>query len=176
MTKRILNQIFWGAATDNPLGTIFVAICENGLIAIQIGGEMEEFTQGLAVRFGIQPIPSEFQVIPAIRQIEDYLQGIHNSFDIAIHWDVMSPFQQKVQRAVFAIPYGETCTYGQIAAQIGSPLAARAVGYANATNPMPLVLPCHRLIGVDGSLHGYNGGEGIKTKAWLLNLEKENQG
>lgn len=89
---------------------------------------------------------------------------------------MLSPFQQKVQRAVYAIPYGETCSYGQIAGQIEKPRAARAVGRANATNPMPLVLPCHRLVGANGSLRGYGGREGIMTKAWLLDFEKKNRG
>ena len=70
-----------------------------------------------------------------------------------------------------AIPYGETRTYGEIAAQIGTPNAPRAVGRANAANPMPLVIPCHRVIGTDGKLHGYGGAGGLKTKQWLLSME-----
>ncbi len=74
-------------------------------------------------------------------------------------------------QAVYAIPYGETRTYAEIAAQIGRPKAYRAVGRANATNPMPLVIPCHRVIGTDGKLHGYGGGNGLPTKEWLLKME-----
>jgi O-6-methylguanine DNA methyltransferase len=70
-----------------------------------------------------------------------------------------------------AIPYGQTRTYREIAAQIGTPNAPRAVGRANATNPMPLVIPCHRVIGTDGKLHGYGGAGGLKTKRWLLTME-----
>jgi methylated-DNA-[protein]-cysteine S-methyltransferase len=171
--KANIKQLFYGMLSQTPLGAIFVAVSEKGLVAVQIGGEEENFTLRLSSRFGVPLTPSEVQVLPVIHQIEAYLQETRKSFDLPIHWDVMSPFQQKVQRAVYAIPYGETRTYGQIAAQIGSPRAARAVGRANATNPMPLVLPCHRLVGADGSLRGYGGGEGIKTKAWLLDLEKK---
>jgi methylated-DNA-[protein]-cysteine S-methyltransferase len=160
----------------NPLGTIFVAVTDIGLAAVQIGGEQGDFNRSLAARFGLHLTHSEAQAMPIIHQIETYLQGKLKSYDFPIHWGVMSPFQQKSLRTVCQIPYGETRTYGQIADQIGAPRAARAVGRANATNPMPLVIPCHRLVGADGSLRGYGSGEGIKTKAWLLNLEKNNRG
>ena len=172
MVIRDFDQIFLGVSTTTPLGSVFVAVCDHGLIAIQIGDAEGDFTQGLAARFGVPLTPSEFQTAQFVHQIEEYLKGERKFFDFPLHWVVMSPFQQKALRAVYAIPYGETRTYGQIAAQIGAPRAARAVGRANATNPMPLVLPCHRLVGADGRLQGYGGGEGIKTKAWLLNLEK----
>ncbi len=81
---------------------------------------------------------------------------------------MLRPFQQAVLQATYEIPYGETRTYKEIAERIGRPRAARAVGRAEATNPMPLVLPCHRVIGVDGKLHGYGLGEGVKTKEWLV--------
>ena len=176
MLVRELDQIFWGGLGTTPLGAIFAAASDKGLVAVRIGGNEGDFIQGVAARFGITPTKSECQGSAFLHQINAYLQGEIKSFDFPIHWEIMSPFQQKVQRAVFAIPYGETRTYGQIAKQIGSPQAARAVGRANATNPMPLVLPCHRLVGVDGSLRGYGSGEGIKTKRWLLDLEKGKSG
>ena len=86
---------------------------------------------------------------------------------------MLSPFQQAALRATCAIPRGQTCTYAQIAAQIGRPRAARAVGRAEATNPVPLVIPCHRVVGTDGGLHGYGMAEGLKTKEWLLRMERE---
>jgi len=174
--KTRIQKLSIGVLDDTVLGPIWVAVTDMGLVAVQMGGKEENFNQGLAAALGIPLISSEVQVLPIIRQIEAYLQGTRQSFEFPIHWEIMSPFQQKVQQAVYAIPYGETRTYGQIAAQIGSPRAARAVGRANATNPMPLVLPCHRLVGADGSLRGYGGGEGIKTKAWLLDFEKRNRG
>jgi len=81
------------------------------------------------------------------------------------------PSSRAVLQATREIPYGETRTYKEIAERIGRPRAARAVGRAEATNPMPLVLPCHRVIGMDGKLHGYGLAEGVKTKEWLLQME-----
>jgi methylated-DNA-[protein]-cysteine S-methyltransferase len=81
-------------------------------------------------------------------------------------------FQQQVLTFTSLIPYGRTSTYKDIALQVGKMNAARAVGRVEATNPIPLVIPCHRVLGSDGSLHGYGGPGGIKLKAWLLNLEQ----
>jgi O-6-methylguanine DNA methyltransferase len=100
-----------------------------------------------------------------------YLAGQQRTFTFAIDWTVLRPFQQSVLQATYEIPYGETRTYKEIAERIGRPRAARAVGRAEATNPMPLVLPCHRVIGRDGKLHGYGLAEGVKTKEWLLKME-----
>ena len=170
-----MEQIFWGRSDETPLGTVWTAVCDQGLLAVQIEGQEQNFVHKLVARYGMPLGHSEHQVALVIRQIKAYLQGERKNFEIPIHWEVMSSFQKKVLRAVYAIPYGERRTYGQIAVQIGAPLAARAVGRANATNPMPLVIPCHRLVGADGSLRGYGGGQGIKTKAWLLDLEKSHQ-
>ena len=93
---------------------------------------------------------------------------------MSIDWSVLTPFQERALRATYDIPYGRVKTYGEIAQLLGNPRAARAVGRAEATNPMPLVIPCHRVIGSDGGLHGYGAGEGLATKAWLLELESSN--
>ena len=111
------------------------------------------------------------KVQPALAQIGEYLGGRRRSFDLPIDWSVMTPFQQQVLRETVAVQYGQTTTYGELAGRIGRPRAARAVGRAQATNPMPLVIPCHRVLGSDGGLHGYGAGEGLKTKEWLLRLE-----
>ena len=106
-----------------------------------------------------------------LRQLDEYLRGKRKSFTIQIDWSLLRPFQREVLQIVYTIPYGETRTYGEIAHQMGRVRAARAVGRANATNPMPLVIPCHRVIGLDGKLRGYGGGDGLKTKEWLLKME-----
>jgi methylated-DNA-[protein]-cysteine S-methyltransferase len=166
------KKLFVGVAEDTTLSPIWAAVSEMGLVAVQIGGAGETFSRGLAARFGVPAIPHKFQTSKVVSQIQEYLQGMRKSFEIEVHWGIMSEFQQKALQAVCQIPYGETRTYGQIAAEIGVPQAPRAIGRANATNPMPLVIPCHRLVGADGSLRGYGGGEGIKTKDWLLTLER----
>jgi methylated-DNA-[protein]-cysteine S-methyltransferase len=118
-------------------------------------------------------IQEDKKVQPILAQIGEYLAGDRITFDFPIHWSIMTPFQQQALQATFAIPYGQTVTYGEIAQRIGRPHSARAVGRAQATNPMPLVIPCHRVLGADGGLHGYGAGEGFATKAWLLKLEAE---
>ena len=108
---------------------------------------------------------------PYVDELREYFEGRRRHFSFHINWDIFRPFQKDALQAVFRIPYGETRTYSDIAAEIQRPRAYRAVGRANATNPMPIVIPCHRLIGADGKLHGYGGGEGLKTKEWLLKME-----
>lgn len=101
-------------------------------------------------------------------QLAAYFAGTRRIFDVKL-----SPrgtaFQHRVWRALVEIPYGETRTYGQVAALVGAPRAVRAVGRANATNPIPIIVPCHRVIGSNGTLTGYGGGLGVKR--WLLDLE-----
>jgi len=159
------------AVDDGPLSPVWLAVVTNGLVAIEIGGTESEFVQTLIDKFRgvIERDDSKTRAI--VQQVTHYLQQERSVFDFPIEWSTMTEFQGKVLRAVCAIPYGETRTYGQVAAQIGMQGAARAVGRANATNPVPLVIPCHRVIGADGNLRGYGAGDGIATKAWLLALE-----
>ncbi len=104
----------------------------------------------------------------AVRQLREYFDGTRRAFDLPLapHG---TPFQQKVWRALARIPYGRTLAYGALARRIGQPGAARAVGMANNRNPLPIIVPCHRVIGADGSLTGYGGG--LERKRWLLALE-----
>lgn len=108
----------------------------------------------------------------AIQQLEEYFAGKRQSFDLDLA-PAGTPFQLKVWRALRRIPYGETWSYGQLAQRVGNPKAARAVGAANGQNPLPIVVPCHRVIGANGSLTGFGGGLGIKQK--LLELESGEQ-
>ena len=110
---------------------------------------------------------------PVLTQIAEYLDGKRISFSTRIDLTGSTPFQRAVYQAVADIPCGETRTYGQIAAQLGKPQAARAVGAANGANPLPILIPCHRLVGADGSLRGYGGAGGIETKKFLLSIERK---
>jgi methylated-DNA-[protein]-cysteine S-methyltransferase len=104
----------------------------------------------------------------AREQLEQYFDGARREFDVELDL-VGNPFELRVWDALLEIPYGETASYGQIAAALGEPAAARAVGLANARNPVALIVPCHRVIGADGSLTGYGGG--LERKQFLLDLE-----
>jgi len=101
-------------------------------------------------------------------ELEEYFDGKRKSFDVPVRPDGTS-FQQSVWKALLTIPYGETCSYKQIAEMIGNPAACRAVGMANNRNPIPIVIPCHRVVGVNGDLTGYAGGLEVKRK--LLEIE-----
>lgn len=163
-------QVWIGCTDQTPLGTIWVAVSEGGLVAVEIGAEQENF-QRMLERKGFRVSPDPERTAEAARQISEYLAGGRRVFDLPLDWTGVGAFQQAVLRCVVAIPYGKTVTYGQIAREMGRPYAARAAGRANATNPIALVIPCHRVIGSDGKLHGYGAPGGIETKRWLLDLE-----
>jgi methylated-DNA-[protein]-cysteine S-methyltransferase len=110
--------------------------------------------------------PAPFRA--AVAQLDAYFAGARQDFDLPLA-PRGTAFQQQVWEALRAIPYGATTTYGALATRIGSPRAVRAVGLANGRNPIPIIVPCHRVIGADGSLTGYGGG--LETKRALLDLE-----
>lgn len=110
-------------------------------------------------------------LLQAAAQMEEYFQGKRSRFLLPLR-PLGTPFQKKVWEALLTIPYGETRSYGQIAAQIGSPKACRAVGHANHCNPIPIIIPCHRVVGTSGKLTGYAGG--LEAKELLLKLEGAN--
>lgn len=105
----------------------------------------------------------------ARKQLQEYFDGHRRGFDLPLR-PIGTAFQLAVWQALRAIPYGETWSYAELARQLGRPTATRAVGAANGRNPLPIVVPCHRVIGRDGSLTGFGGG--LETKARLLQLEK----
>jgi methylated-DNA-[protein]-cysteine S-methyltransferase len=153
----------------SPLGPISVAVSNQGLVRIEFcdQGELENELAAFA-RPGL---PAPDFLAKAVAQIDEYLCGRRKQFDLPIDWRVMPDFHARSLRLVQAIPCGEVRTYGEVARALGQPRAAIAVGSANAANPIPLVLPCHRLVGSDRRLHGYGGPGGLATKAWLLRME-----
>lgn len=159
---------------NTPLDTLWVAVTEAGLIAIAFRQNQAEFTDWLA-RHGCNPVEyDEERTAQACQQIQEYLAGTRVAFTLPLDLSLMNPFQTQVLQATLAIPYGSTTTYSALAEHLGRPRAARAIGRAEATNPLPLVMPCHRVVGKDGSLRGYGGPKGIENKAWLLELERRN--
>ena len=165
------SRLYIGETDATPIGKLWLAVSDLGLVAVECGLTQTEFEAYLVKRFKRTVEIAPERVRAAAGQLDKYLSGQQRTFTLVIDWTVLRPFQQSVLRATYEIPYGETRTYKEIAERIGRPHAARAVGRAEATNPMPLVLPCHRVIGVDGKLHGYGMAEGLKTKEWLLKME-----
>lgn len=151
----------------SPLGPILLTADDCGLSGIHF---MEGKDSPTIPRNSIES-PAPFA--EAKRQLHAYFQGKLTSFDLPL-----SPhgteFQRKVWRALSDIPYGTTISYGELAKRIGKPAAARAVGRANGCNPLPIVVPCHRVIGSDGRLVGYSSG--LSIKEYLLNLEAKYAG
>lgn len=165
------SSLFLGELNDSPLGDFRLAASDLGLVALEWADaqpELDTYLQKLK-----HPLEmNQKKVMPYVRELREYLNGKRTAFTIPIDWSFLTPFQREALQAVFRIPYGETRTYIDIAREIDRPHAYRAVGAANAMNPMPIVIPCHRVLGTDGKLHGYGGGEGLPTKQWLLKLER----
>ena len=151
---------------------MWVAVSALGLVAIDWDMSRAEFGGSLERRFPARVVYDETRTSLPLRQLSEYLAGVRRQFTLPIDFTGMAPFQVDVLRLTAEIPYGQTTTYKALATKLGNPRAARAVGRVEATNPIPLVIPCHRVLGSDGGLHGYGGPGGIKLKAWLLELEK----
>lgn len=152
-------------------GGIGLAATRAGLVRVGFPIEAEEgFLESLTRRLAPAGIVKGGFTLPAaVRQITEYFEGSRRSFDLPL--DIRSsPFQRRVLEETARIPFGETRSYGEIARRTGSPAAARAVGSALRTNPLPIVIPCHRVIGADGSLVGFAGG--IDLKAALIEHER----
>lgn len=165
-------EVWVGELAPTPLGPVAVAVAETGLVAVDMNVTAEQLRDRIARKHGgVVRLDGE-RTYHAVEQLREFFIGTRQDFDLTIDWSMMGEFQQAALKATYAIPYGQTRTYGEIAELIGHPRAARAVGRAEATNPMPLVIPCHRVIGSDGSLRGYGGPQGIGNKAWLLALER----
>jgi len=148
---------------DSPLGPL-TAVDDNGALAGLYLSEQRHLPD--PARFG----PRDDTVLPALReQLAAYFAGELHRFDLLLA-TTGTPFQRAVWSALREVPYGTTCTYGDLAAALGRPTAVRAVGAANGRNPVCLVVPCHRVVGAAGALTGYAGG--VERKAWLLAHER----
>ncbi|QCO68164.1 methylated-DNA--[protein]-cysteine S-methyltransferase [Luteimonas yindakuii] len=148
---------------DSPVGLLLLAASDAGLHAIGFPENRHPVRMGVDWREGTHPLIEE-----ARRQLAAYFAGERRYFDLPLapHG---TPFQRSVWQALADIPYGVTASYAELATRVGRPGAARAVGAANGRNPLPIVLPCHRVIGAGGDLTGFGGG--LPTKRYLLALE-----
>lgn len=173
MSNQNPSMILWGQMNTSLAGQLRVAVTDMGLFAVDFDRPYTAFIQSLLRRAPQATISQGRQATAdACQQIQEYLQGERLIFNLAVDLTGLPGFQQQVLLATLTIPYGQTASYAEIAQAIGHPGAARAVGRAEATNPIPLVIPCHRVVGSDGKLHGYGGPGGISLKAKLLELER----
>jgi len=166
------NGLIAGWINNTPIGMIGLALSKNGLLALEVGLPQEEFFSRMKLKYKTDIIQDDNQTRDISKQITAYLDGELKQFNIEIDWMGIPEFQKMVLLTTLSIPYGETITYGEIAKRIGKPNAARAVGRAEATNPIPIIIPCHRVIGIDGSLRGYGVPGGVRVKEKLLRMER----
>lgn len=155
MTMRV-----WFSDVELPFGRLGLASTERGLAGIVLPGQ--------TLLASYEPIPDDGRNAAAAAQLAEYARGKRTTFDLTLD-PAGTPFQRAVWREVAGVPFGRTATYRDIARRIGQPAAVRAVGAANGANPLPIVVPCHRIVGSDGRLHGYAGG--LDLKQTLLELE-----
>lgn len=163
--------VHYDVIRSSPFGPLWVAVSERGLVAVSFGGRETGFAAEVARRTGRPTVRSSRRTAGARREIQTYLEGRRKDFSVEVDLRHVTPFQREVLAAARAIPRGQVMTYGQIARRIGRPRAARAIGQALGDNPIPIVVPCHRVLASDGSLGGYSGRGGIRTKLRLLRLE-----
>jgi methylated-DNA-[protein]-cysteine S-methyltransferase len=163
--------LYYGVMEKSPVGSIFIAVGDRGVVAIDIDVKEEAFVSRIRNKFKAIVIPSPERVEGVIKQLQEYFEGKRSSFRLNLYLNDLTHFQKRVLKATLDIPRGQITTYGEMARRLGKAQWARAVGQALARNPIPIVIPCHRVLAADGSLHGYSGGRGIETKAKLLQLE-----
>lgn len=156
---------------DTPLGMVRIVADEEAIIAL---GFYPERNKKLA-RFGLTGEEGETPLTrKAASQLEEYFAGQRKSFDLPISFGDQSSFSKNILDCLNGVPYGEILSYGILASLSGHPKSARAVGRVMAANPVPIIVPCHRVVGASGKMTGYSGGDGVSTKEWLLAFEAKN--
>jgi methylated-DNA-[protein]-cysteine S-methyltransferase len=156
---------------DSPLGPILAAVTPTGLVRLSYHRHRpeDEVLEQLASRLSPRVLHAPRKIEPIRRQLGEYFEGRRREFELDTDWSLISPFARKVLGRTVAIPYGSISTYSEVAAAAGSPRGARAAGNALGSNPIPIVIPCHRVLRRGNALGGYTGG--IELKAELLKLE-----
>jgi methylated-DNA-[protein]-cysteine S-methyltransferase len=155
---------------DSPVGPLLLAATEQGLVRVAYACEDHDAAlRALADRVSPRILRAPARLDPAARELEEYFAGRRRAFDLPLDWRLAAGFRRTVLGHLAEIGYGRTASYAAIAQLAGSPKAVRAVGSACATNPMPVVVPCHRVVRSDGSMGGYLGG--ADAKHILLTLE-----
>lgn len=164
----LLDVAFTTVST--PVGVLLLAATEKGLVRVAYAREDHDAVlQDLARRISPRVLHAPVRLAPAVRQLEEYFAGTRTGFDLPLDRSLSHGFRRLVQEHLPEIGYGRTESYGAVARSVGRPQAVRAVGTACATNPLPVVVPCHRVLRGDGGLGGYVGG--LEAKTALLELE-----
>lgn len=158
-----MKELYFYSYCESPIGKLLLVASERGLRQIWFEGKAHKAALGADSR------ENSIALRDTVRQLRAYFAGELETFELNLVPEGTA-FQQKVWSELLQIPYGETISYGELARRIGNPNASRAVGLANGSNPIPIIIPCHRVIGSAGKLTGYGGGLAIKEK--LLALEK----
>ena len=154
---------------DSPVGALLLATTPRGVCRISYDADPEAQAERLARVYGSRVLRAPRAVDEAKRELDEYFEGRREAFDLSLDLTGAAEFTRDVLRELARVPFGEVTTYGHLAARVGRPRAARAVGTVMNRNPIPIVLPCHRVVGSTGSLVGYAGG--LDRKEQLLRLE-----
>ncbi|MFF9778272.1 methylated-DNA--[protein]-cysteine S-methyltransferase [Streptomyces sp. NPDC013978] len=168
------QQVVW-AVVGSDIGPLLLAATDEGLVNVVFHATepvRDRTLDRLASRFGTTPVeaPDAPRLAEAIRQFEAYFAGERHDFSLPLDWSLISGFNREVLRELASgVPYGSIVGYGDLARRVGQPGAAQAVGVAMGSNPLPVVVPCHRVVESDGGIGGFGGG--LETKRKLLALE-----
>lgn len=159
------------APYDSPIGTGYVAATERGIVSVALPNRSgDEFVDELAARISPRVLELPSRLAEALRELDRYFEGSLRSFALPLDWQlVRSEFSSRVLHETAKVPFGVTASYAQVAARAGNPRAYRAAGTALARNPIPLLVPCHRVLQSGGRLGQYGGGP--EMKEWLLRME-----
>lgn len=159
------------ATADSPFGPLLLATTERGLVTVGLPNRpFDPLLERLAWELSPRILEDPARLDDVRRQIEEYFEGRRQRFEISLDFSLSYGFLRRALDVVASIPYGETLSYAEVAAEAGSPRAHRAAGTACATNPIPIVVPCHRVLRSGGGLGGYGGG--LEMKRALLELEQ----
>jgi methylated-DNA-[protein]-cysteine S-methyltransferase len=160
------------AEVDSPLGTLVAARTDRGLVRLayeEFNGGLDLVLEHLARRVSPRIVEAPARLDDVRRELDEFFAGSRRGFDVPIDWALTTGFTQRVLQATWAIPFGAVATYRDVATEAGSPKAVRAAGNALSSNPIPIVVPCHRVLRTGGGLGGYTGG--LDKKETLLRLE-----
>jgi methylated-DNA-[protein]-cysteine S-methyltransferase len=158
------------ASVDSPFGELLLARSQRGLLRLAFPEEsVDAALERIATRISPRIVAAPAELEPIARELHEYFDGRRRSFDVPLDWSLMSPFGRRVLHATAEIPFGGVSSYAEVAAEAGSPRGYRAAGNALGANPIPIVIPCHRVLHSGGGLGGYGGG--LERKRFLLELE-----